>query len=154
MLVRAIPPAAKRVSVKSPISDLGRWVLRWGDQLDIRPVLLDPQAEGLSERAGSRATSPSTPPKWLAEKAAILSTCTVRLLRSYLNRSVKRAMARDKVKRNVVDLCAVPKGQEGRPSKALTMAQAEVVLKTAEGTPCSRAARPSWTESSNHDRKG
>ncbi|GAA4562209.1 replication initiator [Planotetraspora kaengkrachanensis] len=51
LLVRAIPPAVKRVSVKSPVSELGRRVLRWGDQLDIRPVLLDPTAEGLSEQA-------------------------------------------------------------------------------------------------------
>ncbi len=72
--------------------------------------------------------------KWLADKAATLSTSTVQLLRSYLNRSVKRAMARDKVKRNVVELCAVPKGKEGRPSKALTLAQAEAVLKASEGS--------------------
>jgi integrase len=43
-------------------------------------------------------------------------------------------MARDKVKRNVVELCSVPQGQPGRPSKALTFAQAEAVLKAAEGT--------------------
>jgi integrase len=43
-------------------------------------------------------------------------------------------MARDKVKRNVVELCAVPEGKPGRPSKSLTLAQAEAVLKTAEGT--------------------
>lgn len=51
-----------------------------------------------------------------------------------MNRAVKRAMARDKVKRNVVTLCSVPKGQPGRPSKALTLAQAEAVLTTAERT--------------------
>lgn len=43
-------------------------------------------------------------------------------------------MARDKVKRNVVALCSVPKGQPGRPSKALTMAQAEAMLTAAECT--------------------
>lgn len=37
-------------------------------------------------------------------------------------------MAHDLVKRNVVALCSVPRGQEGRPSKALTLAQAESVL--------------------------
>ena len=36
--------------------------------------------------------------------------------------------ARDKVKRNVVLLCAAPKGQDGRPSKALTLADAEKLL--------------------------
>lgn len=49
-------------------------------------------------------------------------------------RSVNRALARDLVKRNVVGLCTVPQGCAGRRSKALTMAQAEGVLRTAEGT--------------------
>lgn len=43
-------------------------------------------------------------------------------------------MARDKVKRNVVELCSVPVGKQGRPSKELTFTQAEAVLKAAEGT--------------------
>ncbi|MDT0308819.1 site-specific integrase [Streptomyces sp. DSM 44917] len=70
--------------------------------------------------------------KWLAEKARTLSTSTLRMIRSCLNRAVKRAMARDKVKRNVVELCSVPTGQPGRPSKALTFAQADAVLRAAE----------------------
>ncbi|GAB2955894.1 tyrosine-type recombinase/integrase [Nonomuraea fastidiosa] len=73
--------------------------------------------------------------KWLAAKAKTLSTRTLQSLYSCLNRAIKRAMARDKVKRNVVALCSVPKGKSGRPSKALTFAQAEAVLKAAE---CSR----------------
>jgi hypothetical protein len=44
-------------------------------------------------------------------------------------------MARNKVKRNVVALCSVPKGQPGRPSKSLTLAQAKAVLDAAEGNP-------------------
>ncbi|GAA4236958.1 putative Zn-finger protein [Streptosporangium album] len=51
LLTWAIPQAVRRVSLPSPISDLGRWELVWGDQLDIRPILLDESAEGLSERA-------------------------------------------------------------------------------------------------------
>lgn len=43
-------------------------------------------------------------------------------------------MARDKVKRNVVALCSVPQGRGGRPSKSLTLAQAEGVLRSSEGT--------------------
>jgi integrase len=43
-------------------------------------------------------------------------------------------MARDKVKRNFVALCAVPNGQPGRLSKALTMAQAQAVLAAVQGT--------------------
>ncbi|MDA8323371.1 MAG: site-specific integrase, partial [Actinomycetota bacterium] len=52
--------------------------------------------------------------KWLAAKAATLSTRTLQILHSCLNRAIKRAMARDKVKRNVAELCSVPKGQPGR----------------------------------------
>ncbi|MFF9007323.1 tyrosine recombinase XerC [Streptomyces goshikiensis] len=72
--------------------------------------------------------------RWLAQKARTLSTRTLQAVHSCLNRSVKRAMVRDKVKRNIVELCAVPTGQPGRPSKALTLAQAEAVLKAAAGT--------------------
>ncbi|SCK43563.1 tyrosine-type recombinase/integrase [Streptomyces sp. WMMB 322] len=72
--------------------------------------------------------------KWLADKARTLSTDTLRVIRSCLNRAVKRAMVRDKVKRNVVELCSIPTGQAGRPSKALTLAQAEAVLDAAADT--------------------
>ncbi|MFF5261647.1 tyrosine-type recombinase/integrase [Actinomadura viridis] len=72
--------------------------------------------------------------KWLAGKAPVLSTRSLRLLHSILNRSVRNAQARDKVKRNVVALCDIPVGRPGRPSKALTLAQAEAVLKAAEGS--------------------
>jgi integrase len=70
--------------------------------------------------------------RWLAKEAKACSTRTLRLLHSILNRAVKHAQARDKVKRNVVMLCDVPTGQEGRPSKSLTLAQAEAVLAAAE----------------------
>ena len=69
---------------------------------------------------------------WLAEKAKTLSTRTLQGLHSCLNRAVRRAMARDKVKRNVVPLCSVPQGRPGRESKALTVVQAEAVLATVE----------------------
>lgn len=70
--------------------------------------------------------------KWLAAKACTLSTATLQRLHSCLNRAIKRAMARDHVRRNVVALCSAPMGQPGRPSKALTMGQAEAVLAAAE----------------------
>lgn len=72
--------------------------------------------------------------RWLADKAKDLSTRTLRELRSILVRSITRAQARDKVKRNVVLLCEIPKGRDGRPSKSLTLDQAEAVLKASEGT--------------------
>lgn len=71
---------------------------------------------------------------WMAEKAKTLSTRTLRLLHSLLRRAINRAMARDKVKRNVVMLCAVPIGQDGRPSKSLTLEQAKALLAAASGS--------------------
>jgi integrase len=72
----------------------------------------------------------------LADKAATFVTTTLRLLHSILRRAIMRAQSRDKVKRNVVLLCECPIGRgKGRPSKALTLAQAEAVLKAAEESP-------------------
>jgi integrase len=73
--------------------------------------------------------------QWLAEKAKILSTDTLHKLHSILRRAVTRAQAREKVKRNVVLLCDIPQGQDGRPSKSLTFDQAEALLAAAEDTP-------------------
>lgn len=70
--------------------------------------------------------------RWLAQEARTLSTRTLQELYQCLNRSMNRAMARDQVKRNVVALCAVPKGQVGRPSKSLTLPQAVALLRAAE----------------------
>ena len=59
------------------------------------------------------------------------STRTVQEIRACLNRAVKRAMARDQVRRNVVELTDVPTGQPGRRSKSLTPEQVDdILLKT------------------------
>lgn len=70
--------------------------------------------------------------KWLAAKAVVLSTRSLKLVHSILNRAVKNAMKRDKVKRNIVDLCDVPEGRAGRPSRALNLDQAEALVAAAE----------------------
>jgi integrase len=72
--------------------------------------------------------------KWLADKAQLVSTRTLREVRSVLKRAITRAQARDKVKRNVVLLCDIPQGRTGRPSKSLTLIQAEALLAAAENT--------------------
>jgi integrase len=72
--------------------------------------------------------------RWLRAQAHQVSTRTLRLMHSILSRAVIRAMARDKVKRNVVALCAVPTGQAGRPSKSLTWEQAERLVAAADGS--------------------
>ncbi len=70
--------------------------------------------------------------QWLADKARTLSTRTLQEVRSVLKRAITRAQARDKVKRNVVLLCEVPQGRQGRPSKSLTLPQAEALLEAAQ----------------------
>ncbi|WP_308250040.1 tyrosine-type recombinase/integrase [Sphaerisporangium fuscum] len=70
--------------------------------------------------------------RWLQGKKGELGTRSLKLMHNILNRAIKNAMRRDKVKRNVVKLCEVPEGREGRPSKALTLPQAEAVLQAAE----------------------
>jgi integrase len=70
--------------------------------------------------------------RWLEAKARTLSTQTLQDIRSILRRAVARGQARDKVRRNVVLLCELPTGQEGRPSKALPLTEATALLDTAE----------------------
>ncbi len=72
--------------------------------------------------------------RWLAERARTLSTRTLQDIKSILSRSITRAQARDKVKRNVVLLCETPTGQIGRPSKALNLRQAEALVEHAAGS--------------------
>jgi hypothetical protein len=78
--------------------------------------------------------------KLLAQKSSCLSTRSLRIIHSILSRSVRHAQVRDKVRRNVVLLCDVPAGRAGRPSKSLTLSQAEEVLSAADrATPRIRA---------------
>ncbi len=69
--------------------------------------------------------------EWLESRAAELATRTLRELLSILRRSITLAQRRDLVARNVAELVTIPKGTEGRPSKALTMDQADAVLAAA-----------------------
>ena len=65
---------------------------------------------------------------WLKGLAPTLSTDMLGRTHACLNRSVRRAMARDLVKRNVVELALIPTGRDGRPSKSLTAGQVDAVL--------------------------
>jgi len=70
--------------------------------------------------------------RWLARLAKSLSTDTLHRVHACLDRSVKRAMARDLVRRNVVELAEIPTGRPGRQSKSLTPEQVDgVLIKTA-----------------------
>jgi integrase len=59
------------------------------------------------------------------------STRTLQITLNALRRAIKLAEANDLVARNVAALVGVPSGTEGRPSKSLTLAQAEALLDAA-----------------------
>jgi integrase len=72
---------------------------------------------------------------WLEGLTDSLATSTLGRVKSCLSRAVRRAMKRGYVDRNVVDLCDVPEGRKGRPSKSLTLAQAQAVLTKTTADP-------------------
>jgi integrase len=71
---------------------------------------------------------------WLDGLMDKLSTRSLQAVHSILRRAIRQAQARDKIGRNVAELVATPKGKEGRPSKAMTLDQANAVLEQAKAT--------------------
>lgn len=65
---------------------------------------------------------------WLQQLSGQLSRRTIQVARACLIRSIRRAMQRDLVGRNVAELTEVPNGQPGRMSKAFTPTMADAVL--------------------------
>lgn len=70
---------------------------------------------------------------WLDDLAEVLATKTIRQIHGLLTRSIRMAEKRELVGRNVAALCETPTGQEGHPSRALTLKQAAAVLKACKG---------------------
>jgi integrase len=71
----------------------------------------------------------------LVELSGSLSTRSLRLVHQILERAIRHAQAGDLVGRNVASLVDAPAGKGGRPSRALTLGQAEAVLNAAEDSP-------------------
>jgi integrase len=71
----------------------------------------------------------------LASMAAGYSTAAVSMGHLALKRAIRHAEANDLVARNVAALADTPKGQEGRPSKSLTLDQAVAVITAARALP-------------------
>lgn len=74
--------------------------------------------------------------KALAALAAARSSSTVAMAHLALTRAITRAQAKNLVLRNVSALTGTPPGQEGRPSRSMTLAQATAL------TAAARAAGP------------
>ena len=66
--------------------------------------------------------------EWLQGRSTLVGSDVLRRLHACLNRSVNRAMAREQVRKNVVQLVMVPTGRPGRPSKSLTAEHVDQVL--------------------------
>jgi integrase len=71
----------------------------------------------------------------LAAMAARYSTAAVSMGHLALKRAIRHAEANDLVSRNVAALADTPKGQDGRPSKSLTLDQAIAVITAARTLP-------------------
>jgi integrase len=70
----------------------------------------------------------------LTTMAQRYSSAAVAMGHNALTRAIRHAEARDLVGRNVATLVDTPKGQAGRPSKSLTLEQADALLAAVEGT--------------------
>jgi integrase len=71
----------------------------------------------------------------LAKMAADYSSAAVTMGHLALKRAIRHAEANDLVSRNVAALVDTPKGQDGRPSKSLTLEQAVAVITAARTLP-------------------
>ncbi len=67
----------------------------------------------------------------LSRMAARYSSAAVTMGHNALTRAIRHAESRDLVGRNVATLVETPKGQAGRPSKSLTLAQATALLRVS-----------------------
>ena len=103
--------------------------------LENRRILANTHVIGHLGARKLRELSAEEVDRWLADRAEVLSTSTLQRVKSILRRAIARAQARDRVRRNVVLLCDTPTGKGGRPSKSVTMSQAQAVLVAAEASP-------------------
>ena len=71
----------------------------------------------------------------LSRMAAGYSSAAVTMGHLALKRAIRHAEANDLVTRNVATLADTPKGQEGRPSKSLTLQEAVAVITAAKTLP-------------------
>ena len=71
---------------------------------------------------------------WLDGLTAKLATRSLQGVHAILKRSIRQAQARNRVLRNVAELVTTPKGETGRPSKAMTLEQATAMLEQAHAS--------------------
>ena len=90
----------------------------------------------LTDRIGARQLRKLTAAEVRSALAGLsgeLSTRSLQIARNCLVRAIRQAEADDIVARNVAALVKTPAGQEGKPSKALTVEQAQALVQAAAG---------------------
>jgi integrase len=125
-----------RYTVSDALDD---WIAEGLDGLSPRTVELyrDTVAKGLREELGGvklRELTAADVQVALKQMGSRVSTRSVQIAHNVLVRAIQHAEARDLVARNVAALVKPPKGQPGRPSKALTLNQATALMAAAQGT--------------------
>jgi hypothetical protein len=80
-----------------------------------------PGVTARSIRAAAQATDADS---FFKELGKHLSKRTLVMIKSTLRRSIRRARVYNLIGRNVVELIDLPSGKPGRPSRAMTQAQA------------------------------
>ncbi len=93
-------------------------------------LVLKPLTERLG-RANLRELTANDVWVALTALAESRSSATIAIAHNALTRAIRHAEARDLVRRNVSALIDTPKGQAGRPSKALSVKQARALLDAA-----------------------
>jgi integrase len=69
----------------------------------------------------------------LVSASGALTTRSLQIARNSLERAIRHAQIHQRVSRNVAELIETPPGRAGRKSRALTLAQAQALLKAADG---------------------
>ncbi|GAB2471397.1 site-specific integrase [Xylanimonas ulmi] len=131
---RGLAPGADKVTVGDAVKD---WLHYGQGQVDESTVKkLEYVSAHIEAGIGQvllRKMTVKHVEKLLASLVDTHSTRTIAEVKGALNNAVKRAMARDQVDRNVVELVKPPRGRTGRKSKSLTEKQALDVLRLTKG---------------------
>src|SRR5262249_34572127 len=96
--------------------------------------MLEPILKAVGDRK-LRELSAADVRRAVSKTAADNSSSAVTMGHLALKRAIRHAEANDLVSRNVATLVDTPKGQEGRPSKSLTVEQAVALIAAAKTLP-------------------
>ena len=126
-------------TVSSPAYRVSEAVSAWLDSLKLDPSTVTNyrfMAKHVTEGLGNRRLRDLSPKDVQAFLEDLpLSTRSRKLVHKVLRDSIQHAMIAGLAGRNVAAIVnSTPRGSGGRPSKALSMAQAEAVLQAAKGT--------------------